>query len=116
MRSRLRQRSRCRSIFLVVPIAVAAAAPFASATLAQQTNQMTLPPVTVTAPFVPLYLRPGNGVKAFQRNPYYGNNRVEETRFAPVPCSGFRIDPASAGASERTCLQGDRLIPGRNDL
>ena len=63
------------------------------------------------APFVPLYLRPGNGPKAFERNPYFGNNRVEETRFAPVPCSGFRIDPASAGASDRTCLQGDRLVP-----
>jgi hypothetical protein len=112
MRSRIRQRSRCRSIFLVVLIAVAAAAPFTSAALAEQTNQMALPPVTVTAPFVPLYLRPGNGLKAFERNPYFGNNRVEETRFAPVPCSSFRIDPAAAGASDRTCLQGARLVPG----
>jgi hypothetical protein len=111
MRSRIGQRSRCRSIFLVVLIAVAAALPFTSAALGQQTNQTTLPEVTVIAPFVPLYLRPGNGPKAFERNPYFGNNRVEETRFAPVPCSGFRIDPASAGASDRTCLQGDRLVP-----
>jgi hypothetical protein len=112
MRSRFRQRSRCRSIFLVVSIASAAAAPFTSAAPAEQTNQMALPEVTVTAPFVPLYLRPGNGLKAFERNPYFGNNRVEETRFAPVPCSGFRLDPASAGASDRTCLQGNQLVPG----
>jgi hypothetical protein len=112
MKSRFRQRSRCRSICLVVLIAVAAAAPFTSAAFAQQSDQMTLPQVTVTAPpFVPLYMRPGNGVKAFERNPYFGNNRVEENRFAPVPCSGFRIDPASAGASDRTCLQGYRLEP-----
>jgi hypothetical protein len=111
MRSRFRQGSRCRPICLVVLIAVAAAV-FASAAFAQQPDQMTLPQVTVTAPpFVPLYMRPGNGAKAFERNPYFGNNRVEEDNFAPVPCSGFRIDPASAGASDRTCLQGYRLIP-----
>jgi hypothetical protein len=111
MTSRFRQRLRCRSIFLALPIAFAAAAPSTSAALAEQTDQMTLPQVTVTAPFVPLYLRPGDGLKAFQRNPYFGDNRVEETRFAPVPCNGFRIDPASAGASDRNCLQGYRLIP-----
>jgi hypothetical protein len=93
-------------------IAIAAVASFTSSSPAQETNQMTLPQVTVTAPpFVPLYLRPGTGLKAFERNPYFGNNRVEEDRFAPVPCSGFRIDPASAGASDRTCLQGYRLVP-----
>ncbi len=112
MRSRQWRRLRGRSIFLVVAIAVATAAPFTFAAFAEQANQMTLPEVTVIAPpFVPLYLRPGNGLKAFERNPYFGNNRVEEDRFAPVPCSGFRIDPASAGASERTCLQGNRLLP-----
>jgi len=112
MRSRLRQRLRCRSIFRVVLIAVAAAL-FTSAAFAEQTNQLTLPQVTVTAPpFVPLYQRPGNWLKAFERNAYFGDNRVEEDRFAPVPCSGFRIDPASAGASDRTCLQGQRLVPG----
>jgi hypothetical protein len=111
MRCRFRQGSRCRSIFLVVAIVFAAAAPFTSAAPAEQTNQMALPEVTVTAPFVPLYLRPGNGLKAFERNPYFGNNRVEEDHFAPVPCNGFRIDPASAGASDETCLQGYRLLP-----
>jgi hypothetical protein len=80
---------------------------------AQQTDQVTLPPVTVTAPpFAPLYLRPGNGLKAFERNPYFGNNRVEERHFAPVPCSGSRIDPTTAGTSDRTCLEGYHLAPG----
>jgi hypothetical protein len=112
MRKHLRRRSsRWRPICLVVLIAVAVTAPFTSAAFAQQPDQMTLPQVTVTAPFVPLDLRPGNGVKAYERNPYFGNNRVEENNFAPVPCSGFRIDPASAGASDRTCLQGYRLVP-----
>jgi hypothetical protein len=96
---------------LVVAIALAAAA-WVSAAFAQQTNQTTLPQVTVTAPAVPLYLRPGDGLKAFRRNPYFGNNRVEESRFAPVPCSGFRIDPASAEANDRSCLQGYRLVSG----
>jgi hypothetical protein len=83
-----------------------------SAVEAEPANEVTLPPVTVTAPsVVPLYLRPGNGLKAIERNPYAGDNRVEENRFAPVPCSGFRIDPAAAGASDSTCLQGQRLVP-----
>jgi hypothetical protein len=112
IRSRLRQRSRCRPFFLLVSIALAAVS-FTAAALAQQANQMTLPQVTVTAPPpIPLYLRPRNGLKAFERNPYFGNNRVEENSFAPVPCSGFRIDPASAVAANRTCLQGYRMVPG----
>jgi hypothetical protein len=81
-----------------------------------QVKQLTVPGVTVTAPpFVPLYLRPPNGVfdyRAYERDPYFGDNRVEEYRFAPVPCSGFRIDPAAAGTSDRTCLQGQRLVLG----
>jgi hypothetical protein len=109
VKSRTRPRRCCRSIFFLGSVAIGAAA-FASA-VAQQADQLNLPTVTVTAPFVPLYLRSGDGSKAFQRNPYFGNNRVEENRFVPVPCSGFRIDPVAAGASDRTCLQGDRLVP-----
>jgi hypothetical protein len=101
-----RQLTQCRSIWLAA--AISAAAPFAAA---QQPNQVTLPPVSVTAPFVPLYLRPGTGVRAIERNQFFGDNRVEEDRFAPVPCGGFRIDPAAAGASDRLCLQGQRLVP-----
>jgi hypothetical protein len=110
MRSRPRQRSRWRTIGLVVATALGAA-PLTSAGRAQQANQTTLPEVTVTAPFVPLYMRPGDTAKAYERNPYFGNNRVEETKFVPVPCSGFRIDPAAAGASNRTCLEGYHLVP-----
>jgi hypothetical protein len=112
MRSRGRQRSPWRSIVLIASIAAAGVALFTVAARADPATETTLPPVTVTAPFVPLYLRSGNGLKAFQRNPYFGNNRVEENRFTPVPCSGSRIDPAASGASDRTCLEGDRLVPG----
>jgi hypothetical protein len=81
---------------------------------AQNTAQTTLPEVTVTAPeFVPLYLRPTPGdpfnTKAYQRNPYFGNNRVEEDKFAPVPCSDniARAAPVSTGS----CLEGYHLVP-----
>jgi hypothetical protein len=106
MRGRRSRRTRCRLLCLAA--AIAGAASFAAA---QEPNPVTLPPVNVTAPFVPLYLRPGTGVKAIERNPYFGDNRVEEDRFAPVPCGGFRIDPAAAGAADRSCLQGQRLVP-----
>jgi hypothetical protein len=79
-----------------------------------QNTQVTLPQVTVTAPsFVPLYLRPTPGdvfnTKAYQRNPYFGNNRVEEEKFAPVPCSDniARAAPVSTGS----CLEGYHLVP-----
>jgi hypothetical protein len=109
LKSGLRPRWRCRPISLVASIAIVAA-PLSPA-VAEPADQLTLPTVTVTAPFVPLYLRSGDGSKAFERNPYFGNNRVEENRFVPVPCGGFRIEPASADDSDRTCLQGDRLVP-----
>jgi hypothetical protein len=107
-----RRYAGCRSILLAAAIA-ATVPPFAAPARAQSANPLTLPPVSVTAPPpLPLYLRPGNGLKAFERNPYFGDNRVEEDRFAPVPCSGFRIEPAAAsGASDRLCLQGQRLAP-----
>src|ERR1700741_964708 len=70
---------------------------------AQQTEQLSLPNVTVTAPAAPApapYLRdPG---KAYQRNPYTGRYRVEEDRFREVPCTATRIAPAMGGK----CLQG----------
>jgi hypothetical protein len=99
-------------------IAVLAAAFFVGAAQAQQTGQMTLPQVTVTAPpaFVAPYLRPTPGdtlnSQAYQRNPYAGDNRVEEDRFTPVACSDdiARVAPASTGS----CLEGYHLIPGRN--
>ena len=83
---------------------------------AQPTGQVTLPQVTVTAPtFVPLDQRPTPGdllnSKGYQRNPYFGDNRVEEDRFTPIACgsSNARVAPAATGS----CLQGYHLIPGR---
>jgi len=90
--------------------AVAAMAIISSAlgARAQQTEQLSLPPVTVIAPapaVEPPYLRdPGT---AYQRNPYNGRYRVEEDKFREVPCAATRIASASGGK----CLQGYRLIP-----
>jgi hypothetical protein len=90
---------------------------FACIAHAQNTGEMRLPQVTVTAPsFVPLYLRPTPGdvfnTKAYQRNPYFGNNRVEEDKFAPVPCSDSIAHVASV--STGSCLEGYHLIPGHS--
>lgn len=114
MKMRPRRHGPCRTILLTVATMVAAALSCGSPSRAQPQSQVTLPPLSVTAPpVVPLYLSPGGGLKAFERNPYLGDNRVEENRFAPVSCRGSRIDPAAAaGASERTCLEGYRLAPG----
>ena len=74
----------------------------------QQTEQLSIPNITVTAPaprVEPPYLRdPGT---AYQRNPYNGRYRVEEDKFREVPCAVTRIASAVGGK----CLQGYRLIP-----
>jgi hypothetical protein len=74
----------------------------------QQTEQLVVPNVTVTAPapsVEPPYLRdPG---KAYERNPYNGRYRVEENKFREVPCTSTRIASTAGGK----CLQGYRLIP-----
>lgn len=79
---------------------------------AQQTEQLSLPNVTVTAPVIPVvppYQRdPG---RSYQRNPYSGRYRVEEDRFREVPCTATRIASTAAGK----CLQGYRLLPGATD-
>lgn len=75
---------------------------------AQQTEQLSLPNVTVTAPTAPAeppYLR--NPGTAYQRNPYNGRYRVEEDKFREVSCAVTRIASATGGK----CLQGYRLIP-----
>lgn len=90
---------------VIAGLAIAASAARAGA---QQTEQLSVPNVTVTAPatpVVPPYLRdPG---KAYQRNPYNGRYRVEEDKFREVPCTATRIASAAGGR----CLQGYRLIP-----
>jgi|SRR5215469_1462601 len=75
---------------------------------AQETNQIPLPEVTVTAPAPagqPPYL--GDPAKSYARNPYLGRYRVEEDKFKEVVCAATRIASASGGR----CLQGYRLTP-----
>jgi len=45
--------------------------------------------------------------KAYARNPYFGRYRVEEDKFAEVPCTATRIAFGPGGK----CLQGYRLGP-----
>src|SRR5260370_11433424 len=84
----------------------------AAGACAEQTEQLSLPNVIVTAPATPVappYLRdPG---KAYERNPYSGRYRVEEDKFREVPCTAARIASAAGGR----CLQGYRLLPGATD-
>jgi hypothetical protein len=102
---------------LTIAVVALAAALSSYGLPAQEVRHLRVPKVRVTAPsLVPPYLRPTPvdwlGARAYERNPYFGSNRVEENNFPPVPCDGFRIDPAAAGTSGRTCLQGYRLVPG----
>jgi hypothetical protein len=74
--------------------ATAALAIIASASnpYAQETKQLPVPNVTVTAPAAPVeppYLR--DPWKSYQRNPYAGRYRVEEDKFPEVPCTETRI-------------------------
>jgi hypothetical protein len=73
-----------------------------------QDSKLSLPNVTVTAPAAPVappYMRdPG---KAYARDPYLGRLRVEEDKFAEVPCAATRIAFGPRGK----CLQGYRLTP-----
>jgi hypothetical protein len=93
-------------------IAGLAIAVSAAGACAQQMEQLSLPNVTVTAPaaptgpVVPPYLR--NPWKSYERNPYDGRYRVEEEKFAKVPCSQTRIAFGSGG----NCLKGCRLASG----
>src|SRR5438309_11998498 len=57
------------------------------------------------APVEPPYMR--DPWKSYARNPYFGRYRVEEDKFAEVPCTATRIAFAQGGR----CLQGYRLTP-----
>jgi hypothetical protein len=73
-----------------------------------QDTRLKVPKVIVlaqAAPVEPPYMR--DPWKAYARNPYFGRYRVEEDKFAEVPCSATRI---ALGASGK-CLQGYRLAP-----
>jgi hypothetical protein len=95
-----------RSSWLILAVAVACFACGAQA----QVKQLTAPNVTVTAPAPPPaeppYLRKSPW-ESYERNPYFSRERVEENRFAKVPCSDTRI--AAGGGS---CLLGYRLTSG----
>jgi hypothetical protein len=98
-------RAICRIAGALAALAIVAAA---SAPYAQETK-LTVPNVTVTAPPVPVqppYLR--DPWKSYERNPYAGRYRVEEDKFAKVPCNVTRIASSAGG----NCLQGYRLTPG----
>ena len=99
-------RAICR---LAGAIAALATMSSASGTYAQETKQLPVPNVTVTAPTAPIeppYMR--NPWKSFERNPYAGRYRVEEDKFTEVPCNETRIASSAGGK----CLQGYRLVPG----
>jgi hypothetical protein len=89
-------------------VAVAAAMTALAGAVCAQDAKLSLPNVTVTAPPTPVeppYMRdPG---KAYARDPYLGRFRVEEAKFAEVPCTATRIAFGPRGK----CLQGYRLTP-----
>ena len=99
-------RAICRLAGIIVATAIISGA---IGTYAQETKQLPVPNVTVTAPAAPVeppYLR--NPWKSHQRNPYAGRYRVEEDKFTEVPCTATRIASSAGGK----CLQGYRLVPG----
>ena len=86
-------------------IATAGMMAFVSSACAQETR-LKVPKVIVmaqAAPVEPPYMR--DPWKAYARNPYFGRYRVEEDKFAEVPCTVTRIAFAQGGR----CLQGYRL-------
>jgi len=102
-------REICRLAGATVALVIMASA---NSPYAQETKQLPVPNVTVTAPAAPAeppYLR--DPWKAYQRNPYFGRYRVEEDKFSEVPCTATRIGAAVGGK----CLQGYRLTPAAAD-
>jgi hypothetical protein len=91
-------------------IAAIGAALFFGIADAQPVRQLTVPNVTVTAPAIPTQPPDltGDPFKAYARNPYAGRYRVDENRFAKVPCADTRIAAATTG----NCLRGYRLTGG----
>src|SRR5271154_5096439 len=102
----------CRTI-------ISAAALIAAAdgnAIAQQPS-MALPDVTVTAPASPPVAPPTS--QSAPGNPYFGNSRVEETKWPEIPCAASRIGAATPGSCrkgpsqmnfERGDSQGNRQL------
>jgi len=61
---------------------------------------MALPDVTVTAPANPNEVKPTS--QGAPGMPYFGNARVEETKWPEVPCAASRVGAATPG----TCRRG----------
>jgi hypothetical protein len=76
----------------------AAVASFAAAASAQQ--NMTLPEVTVIAPGNQPQTSPTS--QSAPGMPYFGNVRVEETKWPEIPCAASRVGAAAPG----TCRKG----------
>jgi hypothetical protein len=82
---------------LGILVACACAVPGARA---QQAGQPTsLPDVTVTAPVSPAEPKPT--AQGAPGNPYFGNVRVEETKWPTIPCTSSRV-----GAAGGDCRRG----------
>jgi hypothetical protein len=91
--------------YVSAAITTAAMMAFVSGACAQETR-LKVPKVIVmaqAAPVEPPYMR--DPWKSYARNPYFGRYRVEEDKFAEVPCTATRIAFAQGGR----CLQGYRL-------
>jgi hypothetical protein len=96
---------RALSVYATAVVTAAMLAPWMGA-YAQNSQQLSVPNVTVTAPAAPVeppYMR--DPWKAYSRNPYFGRYRVEEDKFSEVPCTQTRIALSQGGK----CLQGYRL-------
>jgi hypothetical protein len=92
-----------RAISIYATAVVTAAMPTPWMGASAQDSKLTVPHVTVTAPAAPVeppYMR--DPWKAYGRNPYFGRYRVDEDKFAQVPCTQTRIAFGPSGK----CLQG----------
>src|SRR5580658_5668819 len=71
---------------------------------ARAQQPMPLPDVTVTAPASPPVAPPTS--QSAPGNPYFGNLRVEETKWPEIPCTASRIGAANPG----TCRKGPQQM------
>jgi hypothetical protein len=71
---------------------------------ARAQQPMPLPDVTVTAPANPSVAPPTS--QGAPGNPYFGNVRVEETKWPEIPCAASRVGAATPG----TCHKGPPQI------
>jgi hypothetical protein len=89
-----------------IAIAAGALAAGSGGAGAQQKPNTTvpLPDVSVTAPASPQEVRPTS--QGAVGNPYFGNVRVEETKWPEIPCASSRVGAATPG----TCRKGPQQM------